>query len=187
MNSTGPLLFMNSTAHFMQPGSVAFIPAWIILEITAITIVILFPQFFKGKLTKNTFSNQVVSTPFIAFIIGSLMPIFDDLFAFLFGPPFAHHSLFHSFFGVMITYILFRIISNSTYAKHAVLGNLLHIFFNFYFDYLTLFFPLTYQEFGLTDIIKVNTYFIKAVNYPIIFILFAFAILKFFHQQKNIK
>lgn len=185
MNNTTALFFMNNSAHFMQPGSVAFVPPWIIFEIAVITIALLFPKLFKDNTTKPFRIASVISAPLVAFITGSLVPILDDFFAFLFGPPFAHHSLFHSLMGIIITYMLFRLISKQEYAIFAVLGNLFHIFFNFYFDYLTLFFPFTYREFGLTDIIGINTYLIKITHYPIIFILFAFAILKFFRLRNK--
>jgi len=172
MNNLPSIFIINPEAHFMEPGTVAFIPGWIILFITILTFVMLRPKLFK--------------LPYlIAFTVGSLMPAFDDLFAFIFGTPFAHHSLFHSLLGPVITYLIFIFISNKKPAKYALLGNLYHIIFNFYFDFLALFFPFTYQEFGLTDIIKVNTYWIKATHYPIIFALFTYALIKYFYVYRK--
>lgn len=171
---------MNPKAHFMTPGSVGFIPPWVFLFIVIITFACFFPKFFK-----HPKSNNIVSPYLFAFIIGSIMPIFDDLSAFIFGPPFAHHSIFHSLLGSVLTYFLFRVISSPDIAKYAFLGNLTHTFFNFYFDYVALFFPITYQEFGLTDILRIDTYWIKALHYPIILVLFLASILRFFLSQKK--
>lgn len=162
----------------MKPGTVAFVPGWIILFITILTLATLFPSFFQSE----QISKQLIINPFLfAFILGSLMPAFDDLLAFLFGPPFAHHSLFHSLIGVLLTYLLFLLIGTSDIAKYALLGNLYHILFNFYLDYVTPFFPFTYREFGLTNLIRVSTYWLKVIHYPIIFILFAWAVFTFFN------
>ncbi len=166
---------MNPKAHFMTPGAIGFIPPWVFLFIVILTVASLYPQFFSYP--KN---NSLISPYLFAFIIGTMMPIFDDLSAFIFGPPFAHHSVFHSLFGALITYLIFQIIATPDIARYAALGNLTHTFFNFYFDYVTLFFPITYKELGLTDILKVNTYWIKAIHYPIILLLFFGAILRFF-------
>lgn len=167
---------MSPTAHHMKPGAVAFIPGWILLFITILTLAILYPGVFE-----TTNPSQVISSLLLAFILGSLMPAFDDLFAFCFGPPFAHHSLFHSFLGIMVTFLIFYIFAGSNIAIYAALGNSYHIFFNFFLDYTTLFFPLTYREFGLTDIIRLSTYQIKVVFYPLILLLFAYAVLSAFH------
>lgn len=183
MNEYGTFFIMNPSSHFMQPGSVAFIPAWIILLMATFTIAMLFPKLFDKS---NPDKKEILNPFLIAFVVGTLMPVFDDLLAFTFGPPFAHHSLFHSFLGPLITYVLFRIIGNQTIAKYAVAGNLLHIFFNFYLDYVTLFFPFTYQEFGLTDLIKISTAWLKIISYPIILILFSFSVVKFFYRYKNL-
>lgn len=174
---TPPFFVIHAKAHHMKPGAVAFIPGWIILLITILTLAILIPSLFPEP---KTVQSQLINIYLLAFIIGSLIPAFDDILAFLFGPPFAHHSLFHSFFGSILTFFFFLILSSSEIAKYALLGNLYHIFFNFYLDYVTLFFPLTYREFGLTDIIKISTYWLKAIHCPIIFVLFAYAIFKFF-------
>ena len=171
-----PIFTMNQTAHYMKPGAVAFIPGWIILFITILTIAILFPTLFPN--TPN--SSYPISPLLFAFLIGSLLPAFDDLLAFLFGRPFAHHSLFHSFVGSVITYVSFLVLSGGEVAKYALFGNLYHIFFNFYLDVVTPFFPFTYREFGLTDITKVSTYWLKVIHYPLIFILFAWSIIVFF-------
>lgn len=178
-----PFFFMNPKAHFMTPGAIGFIPPWVFLFLIILTFSILFPKLFRHSKTK---SETLVNPYLLAFIIGSMMPIFDDISAFILGPPFAHHSLFHSLLGSVVTYLLFLGISNSRIAKYAFLGNLTHTFFNFYFDYVTLFFPISYQEFGLTDIFKIDTYWIKAFHYPIILILFLSTMLRFFlHQKKN--
>lgn len=176
IKSSPPFFVMNAKAHRMAPGAVSFIPGWIMLFITILTLALFFPSLFPPQMSQS----QLINTYLLVFIIGSLMPAFDDLFAFLFGPPFAHHSLFHSLFGSTLTYFFFLILGGSEIAKYAVFGNLYHIFFNFYLDYVTLFFPLTYREFGLTDIVKVSTYWIKASHYPIILLLFAIAIFTFF-------
>lgn len=170
---------MNPHAHFMAPGSVGFIPPWIFMFITIFTFVSYFPRFFRDRK-----DDPIISPYLLAFFIGSLMPIFDDLSAFIFGPPYAHHSVFHSLFGSLLTYVLFRIISTPDIAKYAFFGNLTHTFFNFYFDYVTLFFPFTYREFGLTDILRIDTFWIKAIHYPIILILFFFSMLRFFHRLR---
>lgn len=172
-----PVFTMHPKAHYMKPGAVAFIPGWIILFITILTFAVLFPSLFKNGSTNSIYP---INGFLFAFIIGSLLPVFDDLFAFLFGPPFAHHSLFHSFFGSAITYAIFFFLGGSEIAKYVFLGNLYHIFFNFYFDVVTPFFPLSYREFGLTSIIRVSTYWLKVINYPIIFILFFMSIIIFF-------
>lgn len=172
-------LVINPTAHYMQEGAVAFIPGWIWLEIIVITIALLYPKLFS-KDKKQKYS--IINPYFLAFLIGSLMPAFDDLLAFVLGEPFAHHSLFHSLIGSVITYAIFWIISNKDFAKYALFGNLTHTFFNFYLDYVTLFFPLTYQEFGLTDITNISTYWLKVIHYPIILILFIYAIFKTFQK-----
>lgn len=184
MNFQPPFFLMNPQAHFMTPGVVAFIPGWIWLFIIILVIIMSYPKFFQQKLDHP--NNTLIINPLLlAFIIGSLVPVFDDIFPFLFGPPFAHHSLFHSFLGSSLTYIMFRIISTRQIAKFAFFGNLFHIIYNYYFDYVTIFFPFTYQEFGLTDLIKVNTYWIKAISYPIILVTFFLAALNFFTQQKK--
>ena len=162
---------MNQNSHFMEPGAVAFVPAWIILFITIITITMLKPKVFTQKI-------------YLAIVIGSLMPALDDLLAFVVGPPFAHHSLFHSFIGVCLTWLIFSIFVKKSLVKYFVYGNLIHIFFNFFFDHLTLFFPFTYREFGLAHIIMVDTYWIKAIFYPAIFLLFGFSIFKYFSKYK---
>lgn len=175
-----PSFFLiNPQARFMTPGAIGFIPPWVFLFITILTLVILFPKFFSCPKSKT------ISPYLLAFFIGSLMQIFDDLSAFVFGPPFAHHSLFHSLLGSVITYFLFRIITAADIAKYAFLGNLTHTFFNFYFDYATLFFPITYQEFGLTDILKIDTYWLKAIHYPLILAFFLYSTVRFFLSQKN--
>lgn len=172
MNNIPSFLIKNPSAHFMEAGAIGFVPAWIILLTTILTFAMLKPKFFRHH-------------TFFAFVIGSLMPVLDDLFAFVFGPPFAHHSVFHSLFGPVISFLLFLLISNKRVAKFAFLGNLYHIIFNLYFDRATPLFPFTYQEFGLTDALGINTYWIKAAHYPIIFILFACAVIKFFTKYKN--
>ena len=175
--NTPPIITIHPKAHYMEPGTVAFIPGWIILFITILTMAVLFPSLFPN----TTQSNTILINPLLfAFIIGSLMPTFDDLLAFLFGPPFAHHSLFHSFLGSTITYIAFLIMGGSENARYVFMGNLYHIFFNFYLDIVTPFFPFSYREFGLTSLIKVSTYWLKVIHYPIIFILFAWAVFIFF-------
>lgn len=161
----------------MKPGDVAFIPGWIILFITILTGTVFFPWLFPAGQNNPQYP---INAYLFAFIIGSLIPTFDDLLAFLFGPPFAHHSLFHSFIGSAITFILFLILGGPEIAKYAFLGNLYHIFFNFYLDVVTLFFPFSNREFGLTSITGISTYWLKVIHYPIIFILFTFAIVNFF-------
>ncbi len=172
-----PIFIMNPKAYYMKPGAVASIPGWIILFITILTIAILFPSLF---LSNQTNLQYPINTFLFAFLIGSLLPTFDDLFAFLFGPPFAHHSLFHSFLGATFTFIFFFILADDQVAKYALFGNLYHIFFNFYLDVVTPFFPFSYREFGLTSLTRISTYWLKVVHYPIIFILFAWAIIIFF-------
>lgn len=172
-----PIFTMHPKAHYMKPGAVAFIPGWIILFITILSIATFFPSLFAPNASNNTYPMN----PFLfAFIIGSLMPVFDDLLAFLFGPPFAHHSLFHSFLGAVLTYIFFFFLGGNQIAQYAILGNLYHIFFNFYLDIVTPFFPFSHREFGLTSFIHVSTYWIKVINYPIIFIFFFLAVINFF-------
>lgn len=161
---------MHPKAHYMKPGAVAFIPGWVILFITILTGAILFPSLFPNN------------TILFIFIIGSLLPVFDDLLAFIFGPPFAHHSLFHSFPGVILTYFFFFLTGGGEIAKYAFLGNMYHIFFNFYLDVVTPFFPFSYREFGLTSITRISTYWLKVINYPIIFILFAYAVITLLRQ-----
>lgn len=169
----------------MQPGTVAFIPGWIILLIVILTISLAFPKlFFCKNSSKN--SNQIINPLLLALIIGSLMPAFDDFLAFVFGPPFAHHSLFHSFLGPILTFILFRIISNPRITKFAVLGNICHILFNFYLDYVAFLYPLTNKEFGLSNLVHLSTYNLKVIHYPIIFLLFAFFSLKYFLNQRKV-
>lgn len=171
-----PIFTMHSRAHYMKPGAVAFIPGWIILFITILEVAILFPSFFPG----GSVNLYPINSFLFAFIIGSLLPSFDDLFAFVFGPPFAHHSLFHSLPGAVLTYIFFFLLAGSEVAGYAFFGNLYHIFFNFYLDVVTLFFPFTHREFGLTNLTGISTYWLKVINYPIIFILFAWAIITFY-------
>lgn len=184
MNNIPPILQINPAAHFMEPGAVAFVPGWIILLITVITLALLFPKLFS--ISPQTASPSKIFNPYLlAFIVGSLMPIFDDLLAFVFGPPFAHHSIFHSLIGPLITYLLFRLISTDQIAKYALFGNLYHVVFNFYLDRVTLLFPFTYQEWGLTDLTAISTYWLKVINYPIIFLLFAWAIIRFFLNFKH--
>lgn len=154
----------------MKPGAVAFIPGWVILFITILTAAILFPSLFPNN------------TLLFMFIIGSLLPVFDDLLAFLFGPPFAHHSLFHSFAGSALTYLFFFLTGGSEIAKYAFWGNMYHIFFNFYLDVVALYFPFSYREFGLTSLTRVSTYWLKVIHYPIIFILFAYAVITLIRQ-----
>src|SRR3990167_760616 len=119
-----PALFIqNPRTHFIEPGSVNFIPAWIILLIGIITVALLFPKIFSKR-------DNLISPLLLAFILGSLMPAFDDIFTFFLGPPFAHHSIFHSITtGPIITFIIFARISGLKIAKYAVLGNLSHTFF----------------------------------------------------------
>lgn len=176
------LFTLNPNSHYMQPGAVAFIPGWIILFLTIIILLLAFPQVFK---TKKDYPKQIISPLLLAFIIGSLMPIIDDLSAFIFGPPFAHHSFFHSIFGLIITYSLFRFLSTTEIAKYSFLGNLYHLFFNYYLDRTTLFFPFTYNEYGLTDLIGVSTYNLKAINYPLIFIALIIFLIKYLIAQKK--
>lgn len=167
---------INPKAHYMKPGAVAFIPGWILLFITILTWAIFFPGFFSNSHLDKPYI-QIISPLLLSFLIGSLMPAFDDLFAYLFGPPFAHHSLFHSFFGSLITFLFFYLISTPDIAMYAFLGNLYHICFNAILDYVTLFFPLSYREFGLTDLVGFSTYQIKILFYPLILILFGLAVL----------
>lgn len=173
--------FFHSEAHVMQAGSVAFIPGWIMLLIVVFTIALLKPNFFKHK------KSKVISPLLLSFVLGNLMPAYDDILAYLLGPPFAHHSLFHSLVGPFIAYVVFYLISNKKIAKYAALGNLTHIVFNFYLDWTTLFFPFTYREFGLTHIIGVHTYWIKAIHYPIILVVFGITVAKHLHSFKNKK
>lgn len=180
-----PPFFMNPKSYFMPPGAVSFIPGWIWLLIVVFSIALLFPKLFIPKKSDVKISNELINPFLFAFIIGSLMPAFDDLFAFLFGPPFAHHSIFHSLFGSFLTFIIFRSFSTPTVAKYAFWGNITHTLFNFYLDYVTLFFPLTTQEWGLTHIIKVNTYWLKVIHYPVILTLFGYSILNYFWQIKK--
>lgn len=172
--------FINPSAHFMQQGAVAFIPGWIWLQMLIFVIAVFLPYFFQYNAKKAAISPYL-----FAFFIGSLMPVFDDLLAFVFGPPFAHHSLFHSLLGSVITYLIFRLLFNKEVAKYAFFGNILHILFNFYLDYVTFLFPLTYQEFGLTDITHISTYWLKVIHYPILLLLFAVAVYKYLRQFKN--
>lgn len=184
MDNSQNIPFMNSNAHFMQPGAVDFVPAWIIMIITILELAILFPKFFDYS-KESKF--KIISPFLLFFLFGSLMPIFDDILAFLFGPPFAHHSIFHSLFGATLTFIIFRLLSTSRIALYAFYGNLFHIFFNFYFDGVTLFFPLTYYQYGLTDLIKLSTYWIKATHYPIIFTTYLYLIIKSLSVMKKEK
>lgn len=165
-------------SYFMEPGAIGFIPPWILLLMAIFAIGIFFPRKFQKD-------SNLISPYFFAFILGSLMPIFDDLLAFVVGPPFAHHSLFHSLVtGLPITFLLFYLLGGRTNAKYALLGNLTHTLFNFTFDLVTLFFPLTYQEFGLTNIIKIDTFWIKAIFYPILLALFLASIVRYFRNVK---
>ena len=175
---------MSADAHFMQPGSVDFVPAWIIMIITILELAIIFPRFFTYSKDSKL---KIISPLLLSFFFGSLMPIFDDILVFLFGPPFAHHSIFHSISGSILTFTIFRLLSTKEIALFALYGNLFHIFFNFYFDTVTLFFPLTYRQFGFTDLVKLSTYWIKAINYPIIFSVFLFLLVKFSIQMKKEK
>lgn len=184
MNNIPPIFQINPAAHFMEPGTVAFVPGWIILLITVITLTLLFPKLFLVN-HKLSSENKIFNSYLLAFIVGSLMPVFDDLLAFIFASPFAHHSLFHSLLGVALTYFLFRVISTHPIAKYAFFGNLYHIFFNFYLDYVTFFWPFTYREFGFTEFVRVDTYWLKAVNYPIAFLLFMFSIVRYFRALKS--
>lgn len=172
--NTPQIFTINSKAHYMKPGAVAFIPGWIILFITILTIAILFPSLF-GKATEGYPINNLL----FAFVIGSLLPAFDDLLAFVFGPPFAHHSLFHSLLGTILAFVIFTFLANKEVAIYVFLGNLYHIFFNFYLDVVTLFFPFTYREFGITNLTGISTYWLKVIHYPIIFLLFSYAVLNF--------
>ena len=175
MNNLPSIFIANPKSHFITPGAIDFVPAWVILYIAIFT----YTLFNSKKFTLSTF---------LAFSIGAVLPAIDDLLAFVIGPPFTHHSLFHSIIlGPTVTYLFFKIISNHKHAKMAFLGDLTHIFFNFYFDSLALLFPLTYQEFGLSDLAYLNTYWIKATHYPVIFLLFFISIVKYFHQFKNKK
>lgn len=173
--SRPPFFIRHPESHYMKAGAIAFVPGWIVLFMITLTLSIFAPSLFPGSDFDNSYP---IRTTLFFFIIGSLMPAFDDLFAFVFGPPFAHHSLFHSFLGAAITYIIFFLIGESVVANYAVLGNLFHIFFNFYLDYVTIFFPVTYKEFGLTDFVKITTYGLKVIHYPIIFLVFTLAVLK---------
>lgn len=182
MGNSQNIPFMNPASNFITPGSVDFVPAWIIMIITILELAIIFPKYF-------TYSKQsklkIISPYLLFFFFGSLMPIFDDIFSFVFGPPFAHHSIFHSLLGSILTFTIFRLLSTKNIALFALYGNLYHIFFNFYFDSVTLFFPLTYQQYGFTDLIGLRTYWIKAINYPIIFSVFLFLLVKFSIQFKE--
>ena len=176
-----PTFFLqNSEAHFMTPGSIQFIPAWILLLITIITFVLLKPNYFDN----NNYKSKLINPLFLAFIIGSLIPVFDDFFAFVLGPPFAHHSFFHSILGPPIILLLTSIIFNKVFAKYIALGHFAHILFNFYFDRITLFFPLTYREIGIGDVLGVSTYWIKIIHYPIILLLFFYSTIKFLKKYK---
>ncbi len=175
----GQLFVKKKEDHIMLAGSVAFIPGWIMLFIVILTIVMLFPNLFPST------NNQAISPALLAFIIGSLIPAFDDLLAFVFGKLFAHHSIFHSFTGVLIIYVFSLILSTPEIAKYFLLGGLFHLFFNYYLDYTTLFFPFTYREYGLTDLTKISTYGLKVIHYPIIILLFCFAIFKYFFILKT--
>lgn len=168
----------NSQSYFIEPGSINFIPAWIMLLIAVLAIALAFPAKFAKK-------GRPIDPFLLAFISGSLMPAFDDLLTFVFGPPFAHHSLFHSVLtGPLITYLLFYFLGKKKIATYAVIGNLTHTFFNFSLDTVALFFPVTYEEWGLTNIIFVNTYWIKAFVYPFLLTAFSVAILRYFKTQK---
>lgn len=180
-----PPLFMNPKSYFMSPGAISFIPGWIWLLMVVFTVGLLFPRVFNPKKTDTKISNNLINPYFLAFIIGSLMPAFDDLLAFVFGPPFAHHSLFHSLFGSLITLLIFRGLSTPKVAIYAFFGNLTHTTFNFYLDTVTPFFPFIYQEWGLTHITKVNTYWLKVIHYPLILVLFGFSILKYYRKNIN--
>lgn len=175
---------MSPEANFIQPGSVDFVPAWIIMIITIIELSLIFPKIFiHNRDTKL----KIISPLLLFFFFGSLMPIFDDLLTFIFGPPFAHHSVFHSMTGALLTFAIFRVISTNRLALYAFYGNFFHIFFNFYFDAVTLFFPLTYQQYGLTDLVALSTYWIKAIHYPIIFLGFLYLMVKFSIQLRSEK
>lgn len=165
---------MSQNAHFMQGGAVAFVPGWVILFIIILSVGVIWPDFF-GK----DESREIINPAFFAFIVGSLMPVFDDLLAYIIGKPFAHHSLFHSPIGSLLTFLIFLIIGEQ-YAMYALTGNLSHIFFNFYLDRVTLIFPLSYREFGLADFLKITTRTMKVIHYPVIFLGFTYAIVKFF-------
>lgn len=171
-----PKFFMNPSAHMMKPGTVAFIPGWIILQMIIITIAVWFPNIFQGNLYQG-----VISVYFLAFIIGSLIPVFDDILAFIFGPPFAHHSLFHSLFGSLLIYSVTRLFIGEQLVLYISTGQIVHIIFNYYLDYVTLFFPISYQEWGLTDITRISTYWLKAIHYPLILVCFLLSILKVFN------
>ncbi len=185
MDNTPSIFVMNQRSHFMEPGTIVFIPPWIVLLIVILTIAI-HPWSAKLFSLKSRQKATLISPYLLAFIIGSLMPAFDDLLTFVFGPPFAHHSVFHSLGGSVLTYVFFYVISTKKIAKYALIGNFVHTLFNFYFDRVTLFFPLTYQEFGLADIIRLNTYWLKAIHYPIIILLFFYAIIKYFLSYKKV-
>ena len=167
---------MDPKSHFMEPGAVAFVPGWVILFIIILSMGAVFPGLFVSN---NNLGSNVINPAFFAFIVGSLMPVFDDLLAYIFGKPFAHHSLFHSFLGPIITYVFFLVLSPN-YASYAFMGNLSHSFFNFYLDRVAFFFPFSYKEHGLSDLVGVGTRALKAIHYPLIFLFFAYSLLKFF-------
>jgi len=177
MNNIPSLFIINPNSHYMEPGTVAFIPGWIVLFITIIALALRFPHFFKKW--------GVISPLFLAVIVGSLIPALDDIFAFFFGPPFAHHSLFHSLIGTILTYISFKIMFPKSIAAFAFFGNMFHILFNYFLDYTTLFYPFTLKEFGFSDIIGIDTYWIKAIVYPLIFVLFVYSVTKYLISYKK--
>jgi hypothetical protein len=138
----------------------------------------MFPGYFifeKGK-------GKVISPLYLAVLIGTLAPAFDDLLAFVFGSKFAHHSLFHSMFGPLIVFLSFLVISKRKVAWFAAAGNMAHILFNFTFDRITPFFPLSFREWGLGDMIGVNTYWIKAICYPFILFVFIFSVIRYYYD-----
>lgn len=85
-------------------------------------------------------------------IVGVSAPILDDVLAFIVGPPFSHHSFFHSLFGPLAMYLCFFFLLNKDFARYAAMGNAIHVIFNFV-DSTSLFFPFVFRGIGLSTIL----------------------------------
>lgn len=144
-------------------GMTGYISATVWLLFVALSLILFWRKRWDGK---------IIDVKFLLFILGSTVPLLDDLLAFYPGAPFSHHSLFHSLLGVVLVFILVQFIFRIPNTKYLIFGHSTHIFFNFIIDYVSLFYPFTVNEFSFSQLLPLSSAEVKIFLYPTIILLF---------------
>jgi len=155
---------MSGEVFITQPGEVGHIPVFLIVVLGFI---------FLSRLI----NRGVMSWKLEALLIGASIPVWDDLLAFFIGEPFSHHSLMHSFIGLLLSFVVLVIIMGNGWGRHVFLGHLSHILYNFVVEYIPAFFPWHIKEISMSRLFSLQSAEMKMIIYPVILFIFFFSVL----------